>query len=58
VEEDDEPPGWYRARVTEYFQDESCKVIILEVTVLETINLYTVEYIAAQFTPLLQPPYP
>jgi len=27
VEQGDEPPGWYRAKVFEYFQDGSCRIV-------------------------------
>ena len=60
VEEGDEPLGWHRARVSEYFQDGSCKVIYddsLEIIVSVTISLHTVEWLpcsrrAKRFVPI------
>jgi len=60
VEEGDEPPGWYRARVSEYFKDGSCTIIYddsAKATISETINLQTVEWLpcsrrAKRFVPL------
>ena len=46
--EDNEPPDWYRARVSEYFQDGSCTIVYdetTEATVSETIDLKTVEWL-------------
>ena len=48
VEQGDEPPGWCRARVSEYFQDGSCKVVYDDTpgaTVFEIIHLQTVEWL-------------
>ena len=60
LEEGDEPPGWYQARVLEYFQDGSCKVTYddsLEITISEIINLHTVDWLpcscrAKRFVPI------
>ena len=46
LENSDEPPGWYRARVSEYFKDGSCTIMhddTPEATVFETIDLRIVE---------------
>ena len=48
VKEGDEPPGWYRARVSEYFQDGSCTIVYDDTehtTISETIDLCTVEWL-------------
>ena len=48
-EQGDEPPGWYRVRVSEYFQDGSCKVVYDDTpgaTIFEIIHLQTVEWLS------------
>ena len=60
LEEGDEPPGWYRATVSNYFQDGSCLLIYDETsdsTVSEVINLNLVDWLpcyknAKRFVPL------
>ena len=60
MEEGEEPPGWYRARVTEYYADYSCKIIYddsLDVTVTEIVDFRSVEWLpcsgrAKKFVPL------
>ena len=64
TEEGEEPPGWYRARVDEYFGDCSCRIIYddsLEVTVAEIVNFVSVEWLpfsqrAKKFVPLAYTP--
>ena len=64
TEEGEEPPGWYRARVDEYFGDCSCRIIYddsLEVTVAEIVNFVSVEWLpcsqrAKKFVPLASTP--
>jgi len=59
-EDDDEPPGWYQARVSEYLQDGFCTITYDETakaTVFETVDLRTVEWLpcsrrARRFVPL------
>ena len=38
VEEGDEPPGWYRARVSEYFQDDLVQLYIV-LMILQRLTL-------------------
>ena len=60
MKEGDEPLGWYRMRVAEYFSDCSCRVVYddsLEATVTEIINFALVEWLpcsqtAKKFVPL------
>jgi len=60
VEQGDEPPGWYRAKVFEYFQDGSCRIVYDDnsnFTVSEIVNLRSVDWIpclgrAKRFVPL------
>ena len=45
----DDPPGWYRAVVTEYFQDGSCKLVYDDnsnVTVSEIVDPNSVEWMS------------
>ena len=64
TEEGEEPPGWYRARVDDYFGDYSCRIIYddsLEVTVAEIVNFVSVEWLpcsrrAKKFVPLASTP--
>ena len=64
TEEGEEPPGWYRARVDEYFGDCSCRIIYddsLEVTVAEIVDFVSVEWLpcsqrAKKFVPLASTP--
>jgi len=46
LEQGDEPPGWYQAIVSEYFQDGTCKLVYdntPNASVFETVNLNSVE---------------
>ena len=43
----DEPPGWYRARVDEYFLDKSCKIVYDsqdKFLISEVVSLHEVEW--------------
>ena len=47
LEQSDDPPGWYRAVVSEYFQDGSCKLVYDDnsnVSVFEIVDLNSVEW--------------
>jgi len=48
LESNDEPSGWYRAKVIEYFADGSCTILYsdsIESTVTEVVRLSDVEWI-------------
>ena len=48
VEQGNEPPGWYRARVSEYFQDGTCRIVYDDTptsTVSEMVDLSSVDWI-------------
>jgi len=48
MEEGEEPPGWYRARVAEYYADYSYKIVYDEspdATVTEIVDLLSVEWL-------------
>jgi len=48
VEQGDEPPGWYRATVSQYFQDGSCRLVYDDTpntTVSEIVNLRLFDWI-------------
>jgi len=47
LEQSDEPPGWYRAVVSEYFRDGSCKLVYDDnsnATISEIVDLHSVEW--------------
>jgi len=60
LEQTDDPPGWYRAVVSEYFQDGSCKLVYDDnsnVSVFEIVDLNSVEWMpcakrAKRYVPL------
>ena len=60
VEQGNEPPGWYRARVSEYFKDGTCRIVYDDTptsTVSEMVDLSSVDWIpcsrrAKRFVPL------
>ena len=66
LEPNEEQPGWYRAKVIEYFSDGSCTVLYcdtLESTVTETVRLSDVEWVpcyqrSAPFVPISSQPKP
>ena len=48
VEQGNEPPGWYHTRVSEYFQDGTCRIVYEDIptsTVSEIVNLNSVDWI-------------
>jgi len=64
LEPNDELPGWYRAKVIEYFFDGSCTVLYsdtIEFTVTEVVRLSEVEWVpcyqrSASFVPISSRP--